>query len=196
MHHPISVERRIQALFLVGIILFISSCSPAPTTPTAAYTKISEATLKAGDAIPVPGDKAILTVTGKIGAANMPDGSIHMDLKTIESVGVVEMKVKDPFDNKDNIFRGVLMSDLMAVWKVPADATEMEMIALNDYVITIPISDFKTWPVVFALQKNGEYMPVSTLGPAMIVYPYSHFEFDREIFDNRWIWQVKSIAVK
>jgi hypothetical protein len=80
--------------------------------------------------------------------------------------------------------------------KVPADATEVEMIALNDYVVTIPLSDFKTWPVIFALKQDGEYMPVSTRGPGMLVYPYAQVEFDRQKYDDRWIWQIKSINVK
>ena len=151
--------------------------------------------MNAGDAIPVPTEDVVLTVTGKIGAANSGE-SIEMDMPTIESVGLVDFSVHDPFDDKDVTFEGVLMSDLLALWKVADDATNLEMIALNDYVVNVPISDIRSYPVLFAIKTDGEYMPVSTRGPAMLVYPYGHFDFDEQIYNDRWIWQIKSINVQ
>jgi hypothetical protein len=39
-------------------------------------------------------------------------------------------------------------------------------------------------------------MPISTRGPAMLVFPYNDFDFDRAVYDNYWIWQIKSIEVQ
>ena len=76
------------------------------------------------------------------------------------------------------------------------DATTLNIVALNDYAIDVPISDLRAYPVIFAMQANGDYMPVSTRGPAMLVYPYAEFpQLDPAIYNDFWIWQIKSIEV-
>ncbi|MCI0709973.1 MAG: molybdopterin-dependent oxidoreductase [Chloroflexi bacterium] len=161
-----------------------------------AFVQVNEGSLSEGDEIPVPAaEDTILTVTGKIGNANQED-QIVMDLEAIESVGEVEYTLEDPFLEEQVTYRGVLMSDLLRLWGVPEDATELRVVALNDYEATAPIADMYEYPVMFALQMNGEHMPVSTRGPAMLVYPYHRYEFDRNDYNNYWVWQIKSIEVR
>lgn len=182
------------ACFVLLTTACTSTASPT-ATPAPVYSVVSKASLKAGSAIPAPEDEVILTITGKIGAANVDD-SIQMDLKTIEAAGLVDYTVEDPFENKEITYRGPLMSDLLALWKVPDDATTLHMVALNDYAIDVPLSDLRQYPVIFALQADGEYLPVSTRGPAMLVYPYNDFEFEQSVYNDYWIWQIKSIEVQ
>jgi hypothetical protein len=182
-------------MILVVFALLLTACSPTAAEATPAYTVVSEASLAAGDAIPVPSGDVILTVTGKIGTTNVDD-SIQMDIATIESLGQVDYTLTDPFDEVQITFRGVLMSKLLDVWQVAEDATTLNIVALNDYAIDVPISDLRTYPVIFALQANGEYMPVSTRGPAMLVYPYGEYELDPAVYNDFWIWQIKSIEVR
>jgi hypothetical protein len=160
-----------------------------------AYRVVSEASLSAGDAIPVPSWAVILTVTGKIGTTNIED-KIQMDIATIESLGQVDYTVTDPFEGIETTFRGVLMSDLLDLWQVSTDATTLHVVALNDYAIDVPISDLRTYPVIFALKANGEYLPVSTVGPARLVYPYGEYALDPALYNDFWIWQIKSIEVR
>jgi hypothetical protein len=183
-----------RILGIMLITLVVSACAPA-APPTPVYQRVTDAKLKAGQAIPAPTGDVIVTVTGKIGTKNTAD-SIQMDLPTIESVGLVDLKVKDPFDNVPRVFRGVVMSDLLDLWKVDAAATTLGITALNDYKVDVPISDLRKYPVIFALQQDGQYMPVSTRGPAMLVYPYDNFQFDPKKYNDYWIWQIKSIEVK
>jgi hypothetical protein len=70
------------------------------------------------------------------------------------------------------------------------------MVALNDYAVDVPLADLREYPVIFALQADGEYLPVSTRGPAMLVYPYNDFEFEQAVYNDYWIWQIKSIDVQ
>jgi hypothetical protein len=186
-------------LLLTVIVLLAAACAPAvsttPTPPAEVFSVISEASLEAGSEIPAPQDDVILTVTGSIGTTNAGE-AIEMDLKTIESVGVVEYTVTDPFENKEITYRGPLMSDLLALWQVPDDATTLHMVALNDYAVDVPLADLKQYPVIFGLQADGEYLPVSTRGPAMLVYPYDDFEFEQSVYNDYWIWQIKSIEVQ
>jgi len=186
-----------RSLFMLIILAFYAllaaACSPSSSTPI--YTRVSDAKLKAGDTIPAPTGDIILTVTGNIGAKNTAD-SIVMDRDMIESVGQVEYKVTDPFDTKDYIYRGPLMSDLLDLWKASSEATTLEVTALDDYVVEVPIADMRKYPVLFALQRDGDYMPIATRGPAMLVYPYNNFTFDQVVYNDFWVWQIKSITVK
>jgi hypothetical protein len=182
-------------LFCLFAVL-VAACTPtAPTTTETVYTVVSEGTLNAGDAIPVPTGDVILTVTGNIGTSNVDD-TIQMDIATVESVGQVEYTVDDPFENRAVTYRGVLMSDLLNLWQVGDDATTLNIVALNDYAVDVPLADLRTYPVIFALQADGEYMPIATRGPAMLVYPYNDFEFEVAIYNDYWAWQIKSIEVR
>jgi hypothetical protein len=185
----------ITAVIILIFALMLSACSPGAANPTPAYTVVSEGTLNAGDVIPVPSGDVILTVTGKIGTTNVDD-SIQMDVATIEALGQVDYSLTDPFEDVETSFRGVLMSDLLDVWQLTEDATSLHMVALNDYAIDVPISDVRSYPVIFALQQNGEYMPVSTRGPAMLVYPYAEYDLDPAVYNDFWIWQIKSVEVR
>jgi hypothetical protein len=178
--------------------LLLAACNTAANvTPTPIYTRLTESSLAAGDPIPVPANEAdiILTVTGKISRLNQAQ-AIVMDLATIEQLGEVEYTLDDPFLEERVTYRGVLLGDLLNVWGVSAEATTLHMIALNDYEVDVPIEDFEKMPVVYALRINGDHMPVSTRGPAMLVYPYDHFNLDKTIYNNYWIWQIKSIDVR
>jgi len=189
------------ALLMIAALAACSSDDDDGGDDEPIFTRISEAELSPGDDIPVPEDEddIILTVTGKIGNPNQ-DNAIVMDLATIESVGEVEYTVFDPFredEGPDVVFRGVLMSDLLDLWGVEADDVEtLNVVALNDYAADVPAADMWEYPVLFALQADGEYMPVSTRGPAMLVYPYVDFEFDEPLYNNYWVWQIKLIDVQ
>lgn len=190
--------RRFVSGLIVLLVLSLGLGALSACTPTAAsdvYTRISEGEIKAGDDIPAPTGDPILTVTGKIGTSNV-DGAIQMDMPTLESVGLVDYTVTDPFEGGEVVFRGILTNDLLDLWQVPSDATTLHMVALNDYSVDVPISDLRKYPVIFAVKQDGEYMPVDTRGPAMLVYPYNDFEFDTDIYNNYWIWQIKSIDVQ
>jgi hypothetical protein len=190
----VSVAQRAKFVFVLLALVVVTACG-ANTTNKTVYTEVTKATLKAGDKIPAPAGDVILTVTGKIGTTNR-DNAIVMDLKTIESVGLVDYKVKDPFEKKDVIFRGPLMSNLLSLWQVSKDATKLRIVALNDYKVDVPIAELTKYPVIFALQQDGQYMPVSTRGPAMLVFPYNDFQLNEAVYNDYWAWQIKSIDVQ
>jgi hypothetical protein len=189
-------------LLMIAALAACSSDDEASGDDEPVFTRVTEAELSAGDDIPVPenDEDIILTVTGNIGNPNQGD-AIVMDLASIEMVGEVEYRVVDPFreegDDEEVVFRGPLMSDLLALWGVSQDDVEtLNVVALNDYAVDVPAGDLWEYPVIFALQADGEYMPVSTRGPAMLVYPYADFDFDMDEYNSYWVWQIKTIDVQ
>ena len=183
----------VGCLYLVGL-LFFAACAAAPTFEQV-YTAVSAATLRPGAAIPAPQQEPILTITGKISATNSAS-AILMDRATLEQVGLVEYTVTDPFEERPVRYRGVLMRDLLSLWQVAADAQTVQVTALNDYKIAIPINEFRQYPVLFALQADGVYMQPAYRGPAMLVYPIDQYKFDLIAVQRNWIWQIKTIDIQ
>jgi hypothetical protein len=180
--------------FLLALLFIVVACSSSPDFDSV-YKRITPAQLKAGDAIPAPRGDVILTVTGVVGTTNQGN-KILMDLATIESVGLVEYEVVDPFENRKKLFRGVLMRELLNLWQVDAAATTLDMVALNDYHVEVPIAIMREKPLLFALQADGAYMRPDYRGPAMLVFPYGYYKFQRPLSDAYWIWQIKAVKVK
>ncbi len=190
------MNRRFAFVVPLVIALVLLGCTAAPPPdPSSVYTVVSEATLEVGEPIPEPTEQVILTVTGLIGTTNQED-TIVMDLPTIEAVGLVEYDVVDPAIDEQVIFTGPLMSDLLDVWQVPDEATTLSIVALNDYSIDVSIADMRQYPVIFAIQANGAYIPIAERGPSMLVFPYDDYDFDPLIYDAQWIWQIASIDIQ
>jgi hypothetical protein len=185
-------KRYLLAILLIPVLLV--ACAGDSSSDEPVYTRFSEASLTPGDAIPTADGSAVLTVTGKIGATNNGD-AIEMDMATIEAAGLVEYSVNDPFFDRSVSYRGPLMSELLDLWQVSPDATTLRLTALNDYNIEIPISLLREFPILFAVQADGEYMSIAERGPAMIVFPYDDYQFEQPATDAYWIWQIKSIEV-
>jgi hypothetical protein len=184
---------RVTSLGLLSLLLLISCAKPAEFDKV--YTIVTTATLQPGAMIPQPEEEVLLTVSGKIGATN-GDGIIAMDRAAIEAVGLVEYHVQDPFEDREIVYRGVLMRDLLKLWQVADEAKTIRLVALNDYQIDIPIEDFYQYPVLYAMQADGVYMAPDYQGPAMLVYPVDNYEFDLIAIKRRWIWQIKQITVE
>ena len=186
---------RLPWILVALLLTLLAACPSSPPDFDSVYTRITPAKLKAGDPIPAPRGDVILTVAGAIGTMNHGN-TLRMDLATIESIGLVEYKVLDPFENRETLFRGVLMRDLLNTWQVDAAATILDMVALNDYHVDVPIALLREKPVLFALQADGKYMRPDYRGPAMLVFPYGYYKFRRPLDDVYWIWQIKAITVK
>ena len=194
LQHP-PLARRFSVIVLSLLCVLLWTGCTKNTEFAKVYTIVKEGTLQPGATIPLPEGEPVLTVSGKIGTTNA-DGAIVMDRPTIESVGLVEYHVQDPFANHDILYRGVLMRDLLKLWQTDDDAKTVRLIALNDYQIDIPIEDFSTYPVLFALQADGVYMEADYQGPAMLVYPIDNYDFDPIAIKRRWIWQIKKIELE
>lgn len=89
-------------------------------------------------------------------------------------------------------FEGPLMRDVLAAAHFGGD--DVLAIALNDYEITIPMSDFERFDVIAALEMDGEILTPRDRGPIWIVYPRDdHAELQDIRYDYRWVWQLTRI---
>lgn len=148
----------------------------------------------ANSPLPEPSGRVILTVSGVIGHGN-GDGVARFDRAMLEDLGLVRVSTTTSWTDGVQEFEGVLARDLLRA--VGADGTTVSAVALNDYSVEIPISDFETYPVVFALRMNGVEMTARDKGPIWIVYPRDdHAELRNQKVDAKWIWQLARIVVR
>ncbi|HNN12062.1 MAG TPA: molybdopterin-dependent oxidoreductase [Anaerolineales bacterium] len=185
------MKRHLFLAILIAVI-FLASCSAKPSQTTMI---VSPAEIQIGDAIPLPSDP-ILTVSGRISTTN--DGSnLLLDLATLEKFGLVKYEVNDPWLNEKNLYTGVLMSEFLKFVGAASDTTNVKLTALDDYQVDISIADIQKWPILLALQTNGEYMTVEFNGPTRIIFPFDDYkDIDQVAYKDLWIWNIRSMEIQ
>jgi hypothetical protein len=180
----------------LGITALASCGSEAPEQaakpPTVDSQDVSEGSFGAGDAIPLPKGERVLSISGLISNLN-DDDETTLDVATLEKMSMVKLRVFEPFEKKEMVFEGVLMSELMKIVGADSSATEVHFTALDDYKIDLPMSALKKADVLLATKADGDYMSIVDGGPTRIVFPP-----DSNMARNTdmWIWNVDTMVVR
>lgn len=146
------------------------------------------------DPLPEPTGKVILTISGKLSNHN-GRGEVRLDRRMLETIGMHALNTRSYSTGKRAVWRGVLMRDLLAY--VGARGQEIEAVALDNYRMTIPRSDFETYDVILALEHNGDPLTVRTRGPSRLIYPFDqHEELRSHDYGMRLVWQLSRLVVK
>ncbi len=133
-------------------------------------------------------DVPSVTVTGS-------SGSVTFDRNQLEAMGLVSIKTSTPWNEGVVNFEGVPMAVLLE--KAKAQGSTATVIALNDYSVDIPTSDFTKFGTILAVKRNGAYMPIDDQGPFFVMYPFdSNPILQGQPYHGRAVWQVKAISVK
>lgn len=124
-----------------------------------------------------------------------PSGSVTLDRAELEDIGLVSIKTSTPWTEGIVDFEGVPLTTLLET--AEATGTVATVVALNDYSVDLPVSDFAEFGVILAVKRNGEYMPVADQGPFFIIYPFdSDPKLQGQPYYGRAVWQVNEISVK
>ena len=92
-------------------------------------------------------------------------------------------------------FEGPLARDVLE--RLGASGSRIRAIAINDYVVEIPVSDLLEHRVILAMRRDGKPMSVRDKGPLWIIYPWSDEPaLKTEIHHSRSIWQLKQLVVE
>ena len=141
-----------------------------------------------------PTGKVVLTIAGKIGERNSPQG-VQLDMAMIEKLPQHSFTTLTPWEKQPIQFTGPLLRDVLAA--VKAQGTVIKAMALNDYQSSIPVEDATKFDMVMAVKMNGQPIPVKTKGPLFIVYPYdAKPELRSAVYYERSPWQVKSLTLE
>lgn len=145
-------------------------------------------------ALEAPKGRAILSISGKIGATNKGDLAVF-DMAMIEKLPQHSFTTRTPWYDKPVKFTGPLLSDVLAL--VKSGGTNLSAVAINDYKITIPIEDLGKHGVLMARLIDDQPIPVRSKGPLFVVYPFDNAaELRTSVYYERSIWQLKALELK
>ncbi len=144
-------------------------------------------------ALDAPKERPILTVSGKIGVKNAGDVA-RFDLKMLEALPQHSFTTRTPWYDKPVKFTGPLLADVLAA--VKASGSTISAVAINDYKVSIPVSDTQHKLIVAHL-LDDKPMPVREKGPLFVIYNFdSNAELRSSTYYERSIWQLKALEVK
>ncbi len=91
-------------------------------------------------------------------------------------------------------FDGVWLADLLADFGVSEGMLQIQ--AINDYWVEIPMREVKRGDALLAFKRNGEPMTAREKGPVWLVYNYdSDPAFRTETIYSRSVWQLDRITI-
>ncbi len=148
----------------------------------------------AAEPLALPRERVILSISGRIGRTNAAERA-ELDRPALEGLGMTAIVTATDWTQGKKRFEGPLVRDVLDA--VGASGDSIVAVALNDYKFTIPIADFRRYPVILALKMDGAYMSVREKGPIWIVYPQDQFpELDTATTKNKWIWNLRAFEVR
>ena len=147
----------------------------------------------AGD-LPPPAGAPILTITGAIALTNA-DGAAVFDRTMLEALPKATIRTTTPWTEGERSFQGVLIRDLLQ--RLGAKGMTVEVAAIDDYRIEIPVADFTSFNVLLVYAIDGMALPADDKGPLWIVYPFSSdAALNKDIYFARSVWQVDRLVVQ
>ncbi|MFM1907981.1 MAG: hypothetical protein RLZZ591_1658 [Pseudomonadota bacterium] len=175
----INLTRRSNILVMAWFTLLVTNCWSQQA---------------AGSALPAPSGRVILTISGAISNVNAA-GAAQFDAIMIEALPRHSIKTNTPWYKQSMTFTGPRLSDVLAA--VGATGTVLEIKALNDYKVDVPLNDALQYQPILARQMDGKVLSIRDKGPLFLVYPFdARQELKNDIYYGRSIWQISSITVR
>lgn len=135
-------------------------------------------------------ERALLQVTGRI-----DDGTASLDREALYALPPTELVTSTVVTDGKHTFSGFLVRDLLE--QLEAEGEYVTAIALNDYVVDIPMADFYDFDVIVAYRMDDTVLSRSGKGPLWLVYPRDDHGVLQDIrYDYRWVWQLYQLDVR
>ena len=130
----------------------------------------------------------VLTVRAPSGADR------DFDMPALERLPQRDIVTATPWYDRSRRFTGPLLRDVLAA--AGAHGTQLRAVALNDYEVTIPMTDARDYDVIVARLLDGQPLPRRDKGPLFIIYPFDEqAELRTQVHFTRCAWQLRRILV-
>lgn len=135
------------------------------------------------------------SVTGlQISAGSEPPDPITLELADLDGLPQNSFTTSTIWTDGAVTFSGVPLAVLLE--SIGASGTAVEMVALNDYKVTMPLSTLEETVPIVATRMNGELMSVRDKGPYWVVFPYDEdLRYQTETIYSFSIWQLNRLKV-
>ncbi len=134
-------------------------------------------------------------VTGlQVTASSSQPETVTLSLEALDALDQAAFTTTTIWTDGETRFSGVPLKALLA--HLGAQGRSVEMVALNDYAVTMPIAELEDGAPIVATRMNGETMSVRDKGPYWVVFPYdSNPKYSTETTYSRSIWQLNRLKV-
>lgn len=125
-----------------------------------------------------------------------PDGTrlAALDRAALAALPQTEFTTHTIWTEGPQHFEGVSLATLLDRHGIAA--ARLDLLAVNDYTVSLPAEGIGPVYPVIAHSRNGAPMPLRDKGPFWLLYDYDgHPEFRNEIVYTRSIWQLDRITV-
>jgi len=136
-----------------------------------------------------------LVVSGQTGTGK----DVRLKLADLEPLATTRVRTTvatDVADKKVVEFRGVRLQDLLERAGMAPGVSEVTCVAFDAYRATVPVEDIRRYPILLALERDGQPIPRKQGGPLCLVFPESdHKELRARYTDKFWAWYVTHVIV-
>lgn len=140
-----------------------------------------------------PKGDVVLTVTGGITLSNAQDSAVF-DMDLLHSLGETTISTSTVWTDGVHTYTGVSLKTLLHAMGVTSGS--LQMIAVNDYQVDVPLSDAVDGGPIVAYAVDGVAMPLRDKGPLWLIYPYdADAKYRTEEIYSRSIWQLNRINI-
>lgn len=174
---------RLTIALLLSFVIVLTACGS--NEPAPALTLVQEGELVSGHEVPAPVDEVVLTVTP---AEETGHVAVDLDLGTVARLAQYELEVYEPFVERRVMFTGVRPRDLLTLTAPGSAARQVELLALDDYQITVDGEALMSEHVLLATHADGQPIPVDEGGPVRLVFSDDAPQSEET---DLWIWSVR-----
>ncbi len=145
------------------------------------------------DSLPKRTGNIVLTIDG-LSQSISPDSSVQFDLEMLKSLPMEEFTTTTIWTEGPQKFTGVSLFTLVNTLEM--QGSHLKASAINDYHVTIPLSDAVENGPIVAYLRNDAPMTVREKGPLWIIYPFdADVKYQAEAVYARSIWQLDHIEI-
>jgi hypothetical protein len=120
---------------------------------------------------------------------------LRLTMSDLRALPVASFETTTIWTMGSQVFSGVWLATLLARHGITTGT--LELVAINDYRVEIPVNDISPNGALLAYERNGEEMSLRDKGPLWLVYDWDdNPNYRTEIHYSRSIWQLDRIIVK
>ena len=144
-------------------------------------------------AVPAFADETVLTISGDVARSSSGD-EWTFDMAALMELPLERIQTTTIWTQGEQSFEGVSLAALLE--HVGATGSTIRAVALNDYAISIPITDAIIGGPIVAYTNNGKEMSIRDKGPLWMIYPFDdNEEYKSEEYYSRSIWQLERLVI-
>ncbi|KLN64919.1 hypothetical protein [Vibrio sp. VPAP30] len=145
-------------------------------------------------AISPPTEEPILWISGNVSQTNSPQG-VEFDEAMIFGLEQGTIHTNNHVVAEVVEYKGPKLASLLEY--VGAKGKQVQVIAWDDYVVTISLEDIKKYGILLATHEAGVRMTIDDKGPLFVVLPFTeHAELRNDFYYSLSVWQVREIVVE